>query len=194
MIDFSKMFDLPVLKPKAKDPVLFDLPISFDPYYENAYNSGTYELTDDGDAFSGRKQLGKVKKNVWRYAKSLGTSFELVPEKYYNNYLIRVHGIKDESLISPIQSGGQEYTYDCGRITTYPAMLPSTEYICTLVDKGDSFNIRLDGKKIGVFTGKREGQVETVRRMLHQGFHPTCQIEVDRYYCNLYLIMRRKKD
>lgn len=192
MIDLSKMLDnIPVFKKAKKDPFLFEFPISFEPYNEKAYNKGSYYLTDNGEAFSGKARLGQVDPKLWAYFKSLGTSFDLVPDQRYNKFIVKVYGVRDNTLISPVQNG-EDYIYRCGRAEFVP-MIPGIEYQCEMRydhEKKNRYDVYVGGLKAGSLENKND-RVPKLVRMLHTGYTATAQVETDRGKLALFVIIRK---
>lgn len=187
---FDKLFKKPEDPVPEKKPLLFTLQVELERYNSDVLDKGaqTFTLRDDGSAVSGRQIAGYLSPAVWNYIRSFGSADKL-RRKGYNDFEVKVYGEADRSLIVP-DPHKKPYQYDCK--CGFPHMIPHEEYLCSLTDNGDSFDVYVDNTKVATYVDtKNRGKIDTIRRYLSRGWQTTAQLEP--YHSKATLVINIRK-
>lgn len=166
-------------------PKLFTLEVMLDPYDDDVLMEGAQDLTltHDGFAYANGKYAGKV--NLWDYIKNFDRPHDMI-RKDYNRFEVEVRGEADRSLAAdPVAKRSNDYECD---FVCYPAMLPNTEYLCSLELKDDHYDVIYDGTVIGELRDpKNRGVIDKVAKMLSHNWRTTAMVHPTRGKLALYV-------
>lgn len=163
---------------------LFTLDVKLDPFDEDVLQEGAQDFSIvDGAAYANGKYAGKV--NLWDYIKNFDRPNHM-RRTDFNRFDVDVYGEADCSLVAE-DVPKKPYDYECDFVV-YPAMLPDTEYLCSLKLNNDHYDVIFDGNKIGeLWDRKNRGVIEKVQKMIMRNWRTVAMVHPARGNLVLYV-------